>query len=245
MYRYKLPVILRLLQMVKGNYFLQSTLFSLYTYGTSITANAPCGRQAVLRELSSQMWVATENRASLREVTISLPQAWRTDALTCSLPTPLPASTGPSEGHIRVTEPHPVFGSRPWTQQSQGCGRPGDFIQVGEDILKADGMDGSHALTSRLLLAEWAKFRWGVFDERGHANDPLYPSTFRDPETHQWVATGCADGTVKGSTCDSSQSGCFFHPEPNGNSHLVSSLLAFPEFPKVSNVPRLAPHSGL
>ena len=181
------------------------------------------------------MWAATEGRASLREVTVALPRVWRTDALTCSLPTPLPASTVPAEGHIRVTTPHPVFGSRPWTQQSQGCGRQGDFIQVGEDILKADSAD-SHTLTSRLLLAEWAKFRWGVFDERGHTNDPLYPSTFRDPDTNKWVATGCADGTVQGSSCDSSQTGCSFLPEPHANGHLASSLLAFPDFPSVSNV---------
>ncbi|KAK8744770.1 hypothetical protein OTU49_000604, partial [Cherax quadricarinatus] len=190
------------------------------------------GLKSVLRELSSQMWTATEGRASLREVTVALPRSWRTDALTCSLLTPLVVSSAPVEGHIRVSEPHPVFGARPWTQQSQGCGRQGDFIQLSGDLLRPASND-SHAHAARLLLAEWAKFRWGVFDERGHTNDPLFPPTYRDPSTHQWAATGCADGAVKGSTCDSAQSGCSFAPDLYTNSHLSTSLLAFPDLPSV------------
>lgn len=190
----------------------------------------------MLRELSSQMWSATEGRASLREVTVALPRAWRTDALTCTLLTPLTTTSSPTEGHIRVTAAHPVFGTRPWTQQTQGCGRQGDFIQLGGDLLRA--ANDSYAHAARMLLTEWAKFRWGVFDERGHTNDPLYPPTFRDPSTHQWAATGCADGAVKGSTCDPSQPGCSFSPEPYNNNHLSSSLLAFPELPTVSTLSR-------
>ncbi|XP_042238989.1 calcium-activated chloride channel regulator 4A-like [Homarus americanus] len=198
------------------------------------------------------MWSATEGRASLREVTVALPRAWRTDALSCSLLTPLMDSSSPTEGHVRITAPHPVFGARPWTQQSQGCGRQGDFIQMGGDLLRAASND-SHAHVARLLLTEWAKFRWGVFDERGHTNDPLYPPTFRDPNTHQWAATGCADGAVKGNTCDPSQPGCSFTPEPYNNNHLSTSLLAFPELPTVrlfcngTNHNRVAPtkHNSL
>ncbi|KAG7165778.1 Calcium-activated chloride channel regulator 1-like 10, partial [Homarus americanus] len=191
------------------------------------------GLKAVLRELSSQLWSATDGRASLREVTVTLPRAWRTSpSLTCSLFSPLMYSSWPTEGHIRVTAPHPGFGSRPWTQQSQGCGRQGDFIQVGGDFLRAAG-NGSHAHAARLLLAEWAKFRWGVFDERGHAHDPLYPPTFRDPNTHQWAATGCADGAVRGRICDPSQPGCSFTPDLYTNNHLSASLLAFPHLPTV------------
>lgn len=204
---------------------------------TDLTPQEHCnevihGLKNVLWELSSQMWSATEGRASLREVTVALPRAWRTDAITCALLTPLTATSSPTEGHIRVTATHPVFGTRPWTQQTQGCGRQGDFIQLGGDLLRAAGND-SYAHAARMLLTEWAKFRWGVFDERGHTNDPLYPPTFRDPNTHQWAATGCADGAVKGSTCDPSQPGCSFSPEPYNNNHLSSSLLAFPELPTV------------
>ena len=133
----------------------------------------------MLRELSSLMFSSTEGRASLREVTVALPRAWRTDTLTCSLSAPLsPWASSQGAAHLRLAEPHPVFASRPWTQQSEGCGRQGDFIQLGGDLLRGASND-SHALAARLLMAEWAKFRWGVFDERGHAGDPLYPKAYR------------------------------------------------------------------
>lgn len=184
------------------------------------------------------MWSATGGRASLRKVTVALPRVWRTDALSCSLLNPLTESSAPTEGHIRITTSHPVFGARPWTQQTQSCGRQGDFIQMGGDLLRAASND-SHAHSARLLLAEWAKFRWGVFDERGHANDPLFPPTFRDPNTHQFAATSCTDGAVKGDTCDPSQPGCTFSPQPYSNNHLSSSLLSFPELPTVSIITAL------
>ncbi|KAK8732368.1 hypothetical protein OTU49_007056 [Cherax quadricarinatus] len=141
------------------------------------------GLKSVLTEFSGVLWASTGGRASLREVTVALPRSWRTDALTCSLLTPLTTATVPTDAHIRVTSAHPVFGSRPWAQQSQGCGRQGDYIQLGGDLLRATTND-TYVHAARLLLAEWVKFRWGVFEERGYPNDPLYPPTFRDPKTN-------------------------------------------------------------
>lgn len=141
------------------------------------------GLKSVLIEFSGVLWAATAGRASLREVMVALPRTWRTDALTCSFLTPLTASAAPTEAHIRVTAAHPVFGSRPWAQQSQGCGRQGDYIQMGGDLLRATTND-TYIHAARLLVAEWVKFRWGVFEERGYPDDPLYPPTFRDPKTN-------------------------------------------------------------
>ena len=36
----------------------------------------------------------------------------------------------PQDGDIFVSPDHPISGSAPWTQQSQGCGRPGDFVYL-------------------------------------------------------------------------------------------------------------------
>ena len=38
---------------------------------------------------------------------------------------------GVPNADIRIGTNHPVFGKFPWTQQSLGCGQPGDFISVG------------------------------------------------------------------------------------------------------------------
>ena len=49
----------------------------------------------------------------------------------------------------------------------------------------------------RVLVHEWAKYRWGVFEEAGYAEDPLYPS-FYQRSADQWAPTGCADAAVAG-----------------------------------------------
>ncbi|KAK7079588.1 hypothetical protein SK128_019402 [Halocaridina rubra] len=139
--------------------------------------------QSVLRDFSSILWTSTEGRASLREVTVALPSSWRTDSLTCSLLTPIAAASVPTDAHIRVETPHPVFGVRPWTQQSQGCGYSGDNIQLGGDLLRAT-TNNTYDHVAQLLMAEWAKYRWGVFEERGYPDDPLYPETYLDPVTN-------------------------------------------------------------
>lgn len=191
-------------------------------------------QQSVLKELSQQMWSATSGRASLRHVTVALPRTWRTDALTCSLLQPVTAAAPPVHAHITVSEPHPVFGNRPWAQQSQGCGRPGDKIRLGGDILRG-GSNESQAHTARLLLSEWAKFRWGVFEEKGVPGDPLYPPQYRDPNTHRWEPTACTDGPIHttGPECDPVRAPCSVSPDPYLNTHLTSSLLALPDLPTV------------
>ena len=34
------------------------------------------------------------------------------------------------DGDIFVSPDHPLHSGSPWTQQSQGCGRPGDFVYL-------------------------------------------------------------------------------------------------------------------
>lgn len=149
----------------------------------------------MLTEFSNVLWTTTGGRASLREVTVALPRSWKTGGLTCSLLSPLETSATPNLAHIRVTSPHPVFGSRPWTQQSQGCGRQGDYIQIGGDFLRTTTND-SYVYAARLLVAEWVKFRWGVFEERGYKNDPLYPTSFRDPKTNSPRPNRCSTHSI-------------------------------------------------
>ena len=194
-------------------------------------------QQNVLRELSSQLWVATNTRASIRQATVVLPRTWRTDARTCSLLQPVTASAPAVAPHISVSSSHPVFGNRPWAQQSQGCGKPGDKIQLGADLLRSNTNE-SHAHTARLLLAEWAKFRWGVFEERGIFGDELYPPQYRDANTHNWETSACTDRSVQieHHDCDPSRSQCPVSPDPYQNTHLRSSLLSFPDIPSVSNI---------
>ncbi|CAL4177136.1 unnamed protein product, partial [Meganyctiphanes norvegica] len=150
------------------------------------------GLKFVMTDFSSELHKATEGRASLREVTVVLPRTWQTDILSCSLLDPVNSIAVPTTTHLRVSNPHPVFGSNPWVQQSQGCGRHGDFIQLGGDLLRATTND-SYSHAAKLLMGVWPKFRWGVFDEHGYDNDLLYPATYMDPISGEMRINNCKD----------------------------------------------------
>ena len=64
--------------------------------------------------------------------------------------------------HIQVGSAHPVFGARPWSQQSQGCGKQGDIIHMGGAMLTSANVNSSNIVSMLkrpvrcLLLAFWA-----------------------------------------------------------------------------------------
>ncbi|CAL4095825.1 unnamed protein product, partial [Meganyctiphanes norvegica] len=159
------------------------------------------GLKGVLNEFSKQLFSTTEGHVSLRDVTIILPQTWKEDDLLCTLSSPVIISSVSIPAHIRVSTPHPVFGSRPWTQQSQGCGKQGDFIQLGSDILKARTNE-SYINVAKVLLTEWAKFRWGIFDEHGFDGDFRYPATYHNPETNEIIPNTCFPHGSNAPFCD-------------------------------------------
>ena len=49
----------------------------------------------------------------------------------------------------------------------------------------------------RVLVHEWAKYRWGVYEETGYAGDRLYPS-FHRASAERWTPTGCSNRPVSG-----------------------------------------------
>lgn len=47
--------------------------------------------------------------------------------------------------------------------------------------------------SGRILVKEFAKYRYGVFDEQGYFNDPIYPMCFHDDQNKKVKITGCSD----------------------------------------------------
>ena len=74
-----------------------------------------------------------------------------------------------------------IYGKRPHTvQPAASCGAAGLYVRVPEDLL--DGMDMStvagRKVAGQQFVHEWAKFRYGVFDELGYPGDQLFPSFY-------------------------------------------------------------------
>ena len=95
------------------------------------------------------------------------------------------ASSG-EKSHVTIGETHSIFGDAVWTQQSGGCGEQGDQIYASYSSV-------GRASFGKELVREWAKFRYGVFDERGFAQDPVYPKCFLSDRTE---VTGCSDAPL-------------------------------------------------
>lgn len=45
--------------------------------------------------------------------------------------------------------------------------------------------------SGKALVHEWAKYRYGVFDEFGYNDDPIYPQCYHDHKTSH--LTGCSN----------------------------------------------------
>ena len=130
----------------------------------------------------------------------------------------------------------PVHKLTPFTQQSRGCGQSGDFIHIPHGFLSnLNTTWNTWGNPAKALVQEWAKFRYGVFDEFGFADDPLYPNFYK--VGGQIVPTGTSNVPVAGSWrdedgsegCDPETGRCFFQPSIETNDRVTCSLgyLAF------------------
>ncbi|XP_068219578.1 calcium-activated chloride channel regulator 1-like isoform X2 [Palaemon carinicauda] len=189
------------------------------------------GLQMVLTSWSEALYLATEGMMSLRSASVIYPRHWGTrSCVPHASPNPPPIPTHPP--HIKLGAPHPVFGDSPWTQQSRGCGQPGDYIYMGVGFLEAANSSASHvSRAASILVGEWGKYRWGLFSEAGHAGDPLYMPWYRQGQ--RWAASVCTDVRIPSPVCHPDHAHhCAWPPEVHRNA--TSSLLSLPHLPQVT-----------
>lgn len=147
---------------------------------------------------------------------------------------------------------HPVYRRSPFTQQSRGCGEPGDFIALPHQFLTAWNKTWeTWGDPAKLFVHEWAKLRYGIFDEFGFAGDSLYPNYFK-VDGHV-VPTGSSDVLIKGSwmklddqePCDPTVAkDCHFVPT-GSNDQATCSLGYLPFLPNVQRYCNLNEQWGL
>ena len=73
---------------------------------------------------------------------------------------------------FHVQDNHPIYGARPYTQQSRGCGQPGDYTGLPFNFLTTwNNTWETFGDPAKLFVKEWAKLRYGIFDEIGFAGE--------------------------------------------------------------------------
>ena len=131
-----------------------------------------------------------------------------------------------------VENNHPIYGTRPYTQQSRGCGEPGDYIALPFTFLTTwNNTWEKFGDPAKLFVKEWSKLRYGIFDEFGFNGDPLYPNFYK--WNGQLMPTGTTDAPLNGgwfngkdhkTRCNPQmEANCYFFPI-GANDHVTCSL---------------------
>ncbi|XP_042855744.1 calcium-activated chloride channel regulator 1-like [Penaeus japonicus] len=130
----------------------------------------------LIKNASQALFTATRQRAFFRDVRILIPTSWtNTDFDEVAV------FENFKESDLRVDVPSPVYQEQPYTQQPGDCRDPGDFIHFTPSYLKDKLLSYYYGPPDKVLVMEWARFRWGVYDEIGYSGDPKYPIFFSLP----------------------------------------------------------------
>ena len=87
--------------------------------------------QGIFTSASDYLYEATHRKTYFHRVIIVLPPNWDGRACGKLLPAIHTSASTVANAEFRIGSEHPVFGHSPFTQQSQGCRRPGDFVSLG------------------------------------------------------------------------------------------------------------------
>ncbi|XP_037784831.1 calcium-activated chloride channel regulator 3A-1-like [Penaeus monodon] len=190
-----------------------------------------------ISDASEVLFKATQKRAFFRNVKILLPKTWtKTPSDAVAL------NENFDESDIRVDVGTGVYGNQPHTEQPGGCGDPGLYIHLTPEYLVNDKVSSVWGPRSKVLVHEWAKLRWGVFDEVGYPDDEMYPLFYA---SHSIVEGNvevtihpnhCANEELSGKLRDITGSACSYVNDlpdkncrfvPDDDQDAVSSLMSF------------------
>ena len=120
-----------------------------------------------------------EGAGEFSQVAVRLPPSWNdastSDCLSARPVSPSRGTRAPT-GDIAVTSGpggDPIFGARPVARQFGQCGARGRRLE-----LPHRGLLAANLSLDEVLLKEWIKYRYGVFEEAGFEGDRIYPLKF-------------------------------------------------------------------
>ena len=215
--------------------------YSLYNYSyifRSIMNFSNLIFQKLLSEGSHALYEALDEKVYLKSATIVIPHSWRDSVCQTEIRAPR-APTPYRTPDIKITDKHSLYGETPFTQRSRGCGEKGDFMSIPYQFLTTwNNTWETYGDPAKLFVKEWAKLRYGIFEERGYANDLLFPNYYH--ANGEIYPTITANDRVKGewidtqglAPCNPTKQECYFKPL-GANNHITCSLGNFHYLPSV------------
>ena len=200
--------------------------------------------QDLIQSGSLKLFYATEGYAYIKSAIILLPTTWETSTDTSTT-----SAYYYQDGDVRINWPNSVYKDTPYTQQPNGCMERGEYIHLTPNyitLLKNESVEefGPYA---NIFVHEWAKLRYGVFEEYGYPGDKQYPLFYYEEEFINGQSDfnlkpnfctdteiqGRREDIVTGGTCNFDDetnlpnANCVFKPTGD-NSMIRSSLMAAP-----------------
>ena len=86
----------------------------------------------------------------------------------------------PQTGDILIAEDHPVNGAFPWTQQSMGCGRPGEFVYLPYSFIAPS----NSSQIGKMISNQWMRLRYGIFDDLDPRHNGLSVTSVHHGQCH-------------------------------------------------------------
>ncbi|XP_077865923.1 LOW QUALITY PROTEIN: calcium-activated chloride channel regulator 4-like [Saccoglossus kowalevskii] len=145
---------------------------------------------AALTQTSAFMFKATNNRAYFHEINIIVPDTW----------TPKPehqVRTDVTYEDPSIVVELPTISSLPYVNHNGDCGGQGDYIHLTPTYLIHDIYEMVYGNRGRFLTTQWAKYRWGVFEESPTAEG--VPQFYFSNQTGNVEVTKCS-GAITGET---------------------------------------------
>ncbi|XP_067930952.1 calcium-activated chloride channel regulator 4-like [Watersipora subatra] len=147
--------------------------------------------QDYFTEASNILLAATHNRHYFKSLTILVPETWK----------PNSAWSEPKEketmarARVVVARPNLAYGNEPYTRQPGSCGQEGDFIHFTPEYLTQNlNVDnGKIHRPEKRIVKEFAKLKWGLFDENIPVTDTQTPLLYLQ-DGNLWMQ-GCIEGT--------------------------------------------------
>ncbi|XP_067929384.1 calcium-activated chloride channel regulator 1-like isoform X2 [Watersipora subatra] len=144
--------------------------------------------QVYLKEASQILYRATKNKLYIERVTIVVPSRWMDQQHWLQ-----PAENETFErARILIAQKNLAYGDTPYTLQPRGCGEEGDYIHLTPNFLTTSEFIRHPYKPAKKLAKEFAKLRWGVYDEDISIADGEMPQLYWHNGYRQLV--GCTEG---------------------------------------------------
>ncbi|GFY73238.1 calcium-activated chloride channel regulator 2 [Trichonephila inaurata madagascariensis] len=184
--------------------------------------------KTLFRNASKILNTATRGQTFFEEIVLAVPKKYRFALSELEWISDESYFANPD---LIVTSEDPFSG--PYALQNEGCGRPGLRIHIPEEFISSKDTD-----KAKSLVKEWAKYRYGVFDESGFVGDELYPACYTIPGSDLIEVTDCSDKEViYNFRKNSKENPALCNPVPayGKNNHVTSSLMSKTELPQVTH----------